>query len=127
MNPVTKGLLKGIPAVLVLSLCAAIAGRLEAMGFGGVLGTLAIVVVLVFVAALVWAYLIPWAKSEFLVSLCPIPIVVLLIVAYYSGFTGRDLFNSFNLVYVAQICLVVGVPWLVGTALGSYIERRRNA
>ncbi len=127
MSFVTKGLLKSIPVLLVLSSCVALAGWLEALGIGGVLATLAVVVVLVFVAALIWAYFIPWSKQEFLVSLCPFPVAVLFIVAYYSGFTGRDLFNSINLVWVGPVSLVIGVPWLAGSALGSYFEQRRNA
>ncbi len=127
MTSVTKGLLKSIPVLLVLSSCVALAGWLEALGIGGVVATLAVVVVLVFVAALIWAYFIPWSKQEFLVSLCPFPVAVLFIVGHYSGFTGRDLFNSFNLVWVSGVSLVIGVPWLAGTGLGSYIEQRRNA
>ena len=127
MASVTKGLLKSVPVVLVLSLCVALAGWLEAFGIGGVVLTMAIIVVLVFVAAVLWAYFVPWSKLEFLISLSPVPAVVLVIVAYYSGFTGRDLFNSFNLFYVALVCLVIGVPWLAGSALGSYIEQHRIA
>ena len=127
MNSVAKGLLKSIPVLLVLSLCVALAGWLEALGIGGVVASLAVFVVIVFVAALIWAYFIPWSKQEFLVSLCPFPVAVLFIVAYYSGFTGHDLFNSFNLVWVGSVSLVIGVPWLAGSTLGSYFEQRRNA
>lgn len=127
MKPVRRGLLKSIPTMLILSACVAIAGRLEALGLGGVIGTLATVMVLVLLAAVVWAMLVPWSKVEFLVSLCPVPVVVLLVVAHYSGFTGSELFNSFNLAYVAQICLVLGLPWLAGTVLGSYFAKRSSA
>lgn len=113
--------------MLVLAACVAVAGRLEALAYGGVVVTLAMIVVLVFLAALVWAYFIPWRKHEFLVSLFPIPVVVLVVVSYYSGLTGPDLFSSFNLAYVGQICLVIGVPWVGGTALGSRIGRRKQA
>lgn len=122
-----KGLLKSIPVVIVLAASVAVAGRLEALAYGGVFVTLAMIFILVFVAAMVWAYFIPWMRHEFLVSLCPVPIVVLVIVSYYSGFTGRELFHSFNLAYVAQICLALGVPWVTGTVLGSRIRRQKHA
>ena len=127
MTSVTKGLLKSVAVVSVLSLCVALAGWLEAIGFGGVVLTMAVAVVLVFVSAVLWAYFIPWSKLELLISLGLVPVVVLLIVAYYSGFVGSDLFSSFNLFYVALVCLVIGVPWLAGTALGAHIEQRKNA
>ncbi len=120
-----RGLLKSIPAVIILAACVAVAGRLEALGFGGTLVTLVMILILVFVAALVWAYFIPWARSEFFVSLLPIPITVLLIVSSYSGLTGPDLFDGFNLAWTAQISLGLGVPWVAGTAAGSYMIRRK--
>ncbi len=126
MTLVLRGLLKSIPVTLVLSACVAVAARLEALGVGGVLVTLAMIVVLVFVAAMVWAHFIPWFRREFLVSLCPIPVVVLFVVSYYSGFTGQEILHSFNLAYVAQICLVLLVPWVAGAALGSRIGRRKT-
>ena len=126
MRLVIKGLLKSIPVTFVLLACVAVAARLEALGVGNVLVTLAMIVALVFMAAMVWAYFLPWFRREFLVSLCPIPMVVLFAVSYYSGFTGRELFHSFNLAYVAQICLVIGVPWVAGSALGSRLGRRQN-
>lgn len=122
-----KGLLKSIPAALVMAACVALAGRLEALAYGGIFVTLTIILLLLFFAAMVWAYFIPWMTNEFLVSLCPIPVVVLFIVSYYSGFTGPELFNSFNLAYVGQICLVIGVPWVGGTALGSRMARRKHS
>lgn len=127
MRVIVKGLLKSIPTVLVMAACVAVAGRLEALAYGGVFVTLTVIVLLLFFAAMVWAYFIPWMKSEFVVSLCPVPVVVLVIVSYYSGFTGPDLFNSFNLAYVGQICLVIGLPWVGGTALGSHMARRKQS
>ncbi len=120
-----RGLLKSIPAVIILAACVAVASRLEALGVGGALVTLAMIFILVFVAAMVWAYFLPWIRSEFIVSLLPIPIAVLLIVSYYSGLTGPDLFDGFNLAWTAQISLGLGIPWVAGTAAGSYMIRRK--
>ncbi len=120
-----KGLLKSIPAVIILAACVAVAGRLEALGFGGTLVTLAMIFILAFVAAMTWAYFLPWSRSEFIVSLLPIPIAVLLVVSYYSGLTGPELFDGFNLAWTAQISLGLGIPWVAGTAAGSYLIRRK--
>ena len=124
---IAKGLLKSIPVMLIMSACVAFAGRLESIAFGGVLVTLGIILVSLFLAAAVWAYYIPWMRHEFLVSLCPVPLAVLFVVSYFSGFTGPELLNSFNLGWAAQICLALLVPWVGGTLLGSRWRVRKTA
>lgn len=126
MLVIAKGLLKSIPVMLIMSACVALAGRLESIAFGGALVTLGIILLALFLAGAVWAYYIPWIRHEFLVSLCPVPLVVLFVVSYFSGFTGPELFNSFNLGWMAQICLALMVPWVTGTVLGTRWRIRKN-
>ena len=127
MSLVLKGLLKSIPLMLVLTACVAAAARLESLGFGGVIITLVTILILTFIAGAAWAYYFPWTRAELVVSLLPVPVVVLVIVAYFSGFTGSELLHPFNLIYVAQICVGLGAPWLAGTLLGSRMRRSRRA
>lgn len=126
MHPVVRGLLKSIPLVIYLALCVAIAGRLEAaIPIGGAFVTLGVVVMLVLTGSTVWAYAIPWSRMEYLVSFLPVPVVVLFIVASFSGFTGMEILHEFNLIWVAQVTVGLAVPWFLGLFLGSRLKARR--
>lgn len=126
MSIVVKGLLKSIAVILVLAACVAAGSWFERLGLGGVPLTLGVILVLVFMAAIVWAYYVPWSLPEFLVSLCPIPVAVLFAVAQFSGFKGPELMHPYNLYFVAVIFPGLVVPWVAGTVLGWRMEQRRR-
>ena len=118
---------KGMAMAFLFLLLVTLAGRFEALGFGGTLLTLSFIGVLTLGAAAAWARVMPWTVGEYLIALVPTPVAALLIVSRYSGSTGSEIFHAFNLIYVAQISAVLLLPWTCGTLVGRYWRRDRAA
>ena len=83
---------------------------------------------LIFILALAFRVWLQWSIRDLLVGLLPFEVILLLCIAYFSGYTGLDIFDRFNLSWFFGLNLFVGLPWLAGIAIGSVVSivTRRN-
>jgi len=68
-----------------------------------------------------------WHLLEFILSLVVVEVLMLAIIAHFSGFTGRELFHWFNLNWLGGMSAFVALPWLAGLGVGSDWLRRSEA
>ncbi len=60
-----------------------------------------------------------WRVLDFVLGLVAAELVTLVVIANFSGFAGWELFDRFNLSWLAGMNLFIGLPWLVGLGAGS--------
>jgi len=70
-----------------------------------------------------------WPLAVLAGGLLLVEVVALLLIGYFSGLTGWNLLDPFNLRWLAYVNLFIGAPWIAGGALGAAIaaSRRRTA
>jgi hypothetical protein len=75
--------------------------------------------VLILVCAIVFRRVLRWHVLDFVLGWFAAEFVTLCVIAHFTGFTGLEVFNHFNLSWLAFMSLFVGLPWLVGLGIGS--------
>lgn len=117
-------------ATLAMILCAVAATFLPQLWQGmsgrdfrpwGVLMALLILLV-----AVVLRGCLRWPVSELLASLVCAEVFTLCVIAHFSGFTGLELFDPFNISWLGAMNMFIAVPWLVGLLGGSLFLRVRQ-
>ncbi len=116
-------LLRPVLAVVAMAACAAVGVFLPPLwhGAGGrdFRPQATMMAVLIFVLAVVLRRALRWRVPDFILGLVAAELVALGIIAYFSGFTGWELFDRFNLSWLAGMNLFLGLPWLAGLGAGS--------
>ena len=67
-----------------------------------------------------------WPIVDLVGSLFCAEVITLGVIAYFSVFTGLEMFNAFNLQWLATMSVFIAAPWLVGLLAGSLILRYRD-
>jgi len=69
-----------------------------------------------------------WRLLNLMIALFIVEIITLTIIAYFSGYTGIGILDSFNLEWLAFMNIFIGLPWLLGLGTGSvwHIIRRKR-
>jgi len=75
--------------------------------------------ILLIVVAVAFRRGLRWDALDFVLALTVAEVITLSVIAYFSGLTWLKAFDSFNLSWLAGMNLFIGLPWLVGFALGS--------
>lgn len=84
--------------------------------------------VLTFLEALLLRAWWRWEGAVFAISLVCAEIIVLLIIASYTGFVWLDLFDPFNLGWLLGVSAFFAAPWALGCIVGTLIlSARRRA
>src|SRR5262245_19247302 len=60
-----------------------------------------------------------WLVAEFIAALLCAELFTLGVIGHFSGFTWLELFDRFNLSWLATMSMFIAVPWLVGQFIGS--------
>jgi hypothetical protein len=60
-----------------------------------------------------------WPASDLILGLLLPEIITLSIIAKFSGFTWLEMFDPFNLWWLAYMNEFIGLPWLLGLGIGS--------
>lgn len=60
-----------------------------------------------------------WRVADFALGLLAAEAVTLTIISHFSGFTGREVFEPFNLRWLLDVSMFIAPPWLLGLGLGS--------
>ena len=119
-----------IAATLMMILCAVAAALLPPL-WQGVSGRdfrpqSAMMGILIFSLAAVLRVWRRWPVVEFLGAVGCAEFFTLCVIAHFSGFTWLELFDSFNLSWLARMSVFIAVPWLVGLLVGSLLLRVRQ-
>lgn len=67
-----------------------------------------------------------WPVVEFLGAVVCAELLTLCVIAHFSGFTWLEIFNSFNLSWLATMSVFIAAPWLAGLLVGSLLLRLRQ-
>jgi hypothetical protein len=67
-----------------------------------------------------------WSWFSLLGGLAVVEAISLLTVGYFSGAMGPELLSPFNLLWLAYINLVLGLPWILGAAIGSVVVQSKR-
>lgn len=67
-----------------------------------------------------------WPLIEFIGALICAEFFTLCVIAHFSGFTGLELFDSFNLSWLGSMSVFIAVPWITGLLIGSVLLRIRQ-
>jgi hypothetical protein len=116
-------IIRTVLAVLAMALCAA-AGFFIPSLWQGSSGRdfgpqSAAVAILILILGVVFRRALRWHVLDFLFGLLAAEFLALCTIAYFSGFTGLELFDLFNLTWLGFVSLFLGLPWLVGLGVGS--------
>jgi hypothetical protein len=79
--------------------------------------------ILIFALAAVLRTWRRWPVVEFIGAVVCAELFTLCVIAHFSGFSWLELFDSFNLSWLATMSLFVAVPWLAGFLVGSLLLR----
>ena len=125
MNFVLQTAVRSVILVGIFFTCVSLGAQLERLGTsGGPFMTVGTVMLSAGIVGLIWGRFFPVRTLDYVWIFLPVPLVTLLIVAGFSGFTGADLLNEFNMVYTAQISGALGLPWAIGLCLGHVFWAR---
>jgi len=110
-------------AVICMAVCVAVAILLPPLweGTGGrdFRPQATLMALLLFLTSALFRGCLRWSPLGLVLALLVFEIATLLIVGYFSGYTGARVFNLFNLAWLAYMNLFTGLPWLAGLGLGS--------
>ena len=67
-----------------------------------------------------------WDLKDFIASLIIANFVALAVIGHFSGYGGRQAFDTFNVWWLGFMNIFIGLPWTIGFALGSAILWARN-
>jgi hypothetical protein len=81
---------------------------------------------LILMVAVVLRVRFRWPVTELLASLLCAEVFTLCVIAHFTGFTWLELFDRFNLSWLATMSMFIAVPWLVGLLSGSLFLRVRQ-
>ncbi len=112
-------ILCAVAAALLPPLWEAVSGR----DFRPQSATMGILILLLSAVLRVWRR---WPVVEFLGALVCAELATLCVIAHFSGFTWLELFDSFNLSWLATMSVFIAVPWLAGLLVGSFLLRLRQ-
>jgi hypothetical protein len=118
-----------IVATLMMILCAVAAAFLPPL-WQGVSGRdfrpqsamMGILIFLLAAALRVWRR---WPVVEFIGAVVCTELFTLCVIAHFSGLTWLELFDNFNLSWLATMSVYIAVPWLAGLFVGSLILKFR--
>lgn len=82
--------------------------------------------ILIFIFAVLLRLGYRWPVKVLVLSIIPVLVLTLLCIAYFSGYTGSDLFDKFNVEWFVYLNLFMGLPWLAGIAVASIALNRKN-
>ena len=82
--------------------------------------------ILILIASIILRYKFKWQSLQMLIALLPTQLIILLCISYFSGFTGTEIFDSFNLLWLLFIDLFVVVPWIIGIFIGNFILKKSS-
>jgi len=82
--------------------------------------------VLIFVVGIVLRGGLRWPAVDLFIAFVCAEFIALCVIAHFSGFTWLELFDAFNLKWLAAMTVFVGVPWLLGLATGSGVLKLRK-
>ncbi len=69
-----------------------------------------------------------WRFRDFLGGAAAAEVTLLLLISHFSGSTGTQLLDSFNLRWWASLSLFVGLPWLAGYVVGcAWLKMKRGS
>lgn len=129
----TAHLVRALQGALAMLMCAILAGVLVAFvpiwpSLNGrdfrLPGTM--IAVLIFAVAIVLRGKLRWPVVDLLASLVCVETITLLIIAFFSGLTLPNLFDSFNLRWLGSVSLYIAPPWLAGLFIGGLMFHNRH-
>ena len=82
--------------------------------------------ILILLSAVALRARLRWPAVDFVASLLCAEVVTLCVIAYFSGFTWLEIFDSFNLSWLAGMNVFIGAPWLLGLLIGSLLMKLRD-
>jgi len=82
--------------------------------------------ILIFIFAIILRLGYRWPAKVLVLSIIPVLVLTLLCIASFSGYTGTDLFHSFNVEWFVYLNRFIGLPWLAGIAVASIVLSRKN-
>lgn len=70
-------------------------------------------------SGMAFRYIARWSWSSLVSGLAIVEVLALLVIGYFSGSDGADLFSQFNLRWLAAVNVFLGLPWFCGVGLGE--------
>jgi hypothetical protein len=67
-----------------------------------------------------------WKLTNLLIALLIIEILTLFIIGDFSGYSGFEIFDSFNLDWLLYLNIFIGLPWLLGLLPGIILRKGKN-
>lgn len=83
--------------------------------------------ILILVLSFLLRYRFKWPILQMLLCLVPTQFIILFCISYFSGFTGTELFDEFNLGWLFFMNIFIGSPWIIGILIGSIILMKKTA
>ncbi len=68
-----------------------------------------------------------WTGADFMLGLIAVEITTLWVIGFFSGFTGSELLERFNLIWLAGINVLIIPPWIFGFLIGGILSARDQA
>lgn len=82
--------------------------------------------ILIFVFSVLLRYRFKWPGKQMLIFLLPNQLIILLVISYFSGYSGTEYFNEFNLHWLLYIDFFIALPWIMGIITGSIILNKKS-
>ena len=83
--------------------------------------------ILILVVSFLLRYRFKWPIFQMLLCLVPTQFIILLCISNFSGFTGTELLDEFNLGWLFFMNIFIGSPWIIGIFIGSIILMKKTA
>ena len=83
--------------------------------------------ILILVVSFLLRYRFKWPILQMLLCLVPTQFIILLCISNFSGFSGSELFNEFNLGWLFFMDIFIATPWIIGIFIGSIILKKKTA
>jgi hypothetical protein len=81
---------------------------------------------LILVVSFFLRYKLKWPIIQMLLCLVPTQFIILLCISYFSGYSGSELFNEFNIGWLFVIDIFIATPWIIGIFIGSIILMKKT-
>lgn len=82
--------------------------------------------ILIFIFAVILRLRYRWPVKVLVLAIIPVLVITLLCIGSFSGYTGTDLFDRFNVEWFVSLNLFIGLPWLAGIAVASIALSGKN-
>ena len=129
VNKKMKTIVKIIAANVGMIICAGIAALLPGL-WTGVSGRdfrpqATTAGILILVLSFLLTYKFRWAWLDILLSIIPTQFIILFLIGHFSGFTGFEYLDWFNIQWLLFMNLFICFPWLLGALIGLLCNKKK--